>query len=339
MKSKNPTLVGGVRTEELVYLQGKILIYYLYNMILLTSVIFVLSAGLTSGGILLGNRLRSMNRVSGLTSMLYFLIFIFTFGFYALWGQTIIKVMISEIVTDQLLKRIIHTFVLMGLPFVVLAWLMLIKFTREITLRKKESFFTFAFLFIHLGLVFATGWAFYEWPELDAMLLLKYFYLGPGSITIFLSVLFLITQKEKRMLLLYPDRLLLAASLAIFYIIEAILLINYTGNQIIGLAFIFFFFTGKAFVPVWIRYRIKQPEPVSSDSGALSFKDFCTNYDISARESEIVKEICNGLSNGEIADKLFITLQTVKDHTHRIYIKANVRNRMQLMTLVQKYEA
>ncbi|MDT8374569.1 MAG: LuxR C-terminal-related transcriptional regulator [Bacteroidales bacterium] len=48
--------------------------------------------------------------------------------------------------------------------------------------------------------------------------------------------------------------------------------------------------------------------------------------------------MCNGLSNQEIADRLFISLQTVKDHTSRIYTKTNVRNRMQLMTLVRSVE-
>jgi DNA-binding NarL/FixJ family response regulator len=63
--------------------------------------------------------------------------------------------------------------------------------------------------------------------------------------------------------------------------------------------------------------------------------EFFTRHEISPREADIIREICNGLSNQEIADKLFITLQTVKDHTSRIYTKTNVRNRMQLMTLVR----
>ena len=53
----------------------------------------------------------------------------------------------------------------------------------------------------------------------------------------------------------------------------------------------------------------------------LSFEEFCKKFEVSPRETDIVREICNGLSNKEISEKLFISLQTVKDHTHRIYIK------------------
>jgi DNA-binding NarL/FixJ family response regulator len=57
---------------------------------------------------------------------------------------------------------------------------------------------------------------------------------------------------------------------------------------------------------------------------------------ITRREGEIVEHICKGMTNQEIADKLFISLQTVKDHTHRIYLKLDVKNRMQLIHLLQK---
>ncbi len=68
----------------------------------------------------------------------------------------------------------------------------------------------------------------------------------------------------------------------------------------------------------------------------LSFEEFCRKYEVSPRESEIIWEICNGLSNKEISEKLFISLQTVKDHTHRIYIKTNVKSRVQLINLVKE---
>jgi DNA-binding CsgD family transcriptional regulator len=56
---------------------------------------------------------------------------------------------------------------------------------------------------------------------------------------------------------------------------------------------------------------------------------------ITRREREIIDLICTGKTNQEIADSLFISLQTVKDHTHRIYLKLEVKNRMQLIHLLR----
>jgi DNA-binding NarL/FixJ family response regulator len=44
--------------------------------------------------------------------------------------------------------------------------------------------------------------------------------------------------------------------------------------------------------------------------------------------------MCLGKTNKQIADELFISLQTVKDHTHRIYSQLGVRSRMQLVQLM-----
>ncbi|MBK6281699.1 MAG: hypothetical protein IPF54_02645 [Draconibacterium sp.] len=52
------------------------------------------------------------------------------------------------------------------------------------------------------------------------------------------------------------------------------------------------------------------------------------NMDVlSIREIEIIKHIANHLSNKEIADKLFISLNTVKTHLKNIYLKFEVDNR------------
>jgi DNA-binding CsgD family transcriptional regulator len=59
-------------------------------------------------------------------------------------------------------------------------------------------------------------------------------------------------------------------------------------------------------------------------------------HQITKRERQIVREICSGKTNREIAATLFISLQTVKDHTHRIYSKLGVGSRLQL---VQKITA
>jgi len=48
---------------------------------------------------------------------------------------------------------------------------------------------------------------------------------------------------------------------------------------------------------------------------------------LSARETEILRQVSRGLSNREIADQLSITVGTTKGHLHRIIRKLDVRNR------------
>ena len=50
---------------------------------------------------------------------------------------------------------------------------------------------------------------------------------------------------------------------------------------------------------------------------------------ISRREFEVLELMAKGLSNQEIADKLFISLNTVKTHTSNLFIKLEVKRRTQ----------
>ncbi len=55
---------------------------------------------------------------------------------------------------------------------------------------------------------------------------------------------------------------------------------------------------------------------------------------LSQRERELLKFLLAGLSNKEIADKLFLAEQTVKNHLSIIYSKLNVKNRSQALALL-----
>ena len=57
------------------------------------------------------------------------------------------------------------------------------------------------------------------------------------------------------------------------------------------------------------------------------FKKLDSEVDISARELDTLKLIAEELTNQEIADKLFISLNTVKTHLKNIFIKLDVDNR------------
>jgi DNA-binding CsgD family transcriptional regulator len=55
---------------------------------------------------------------------------------------------------------------------------------------------------------------------------------------------------------------------------------------------------------------------------------------LTVRELEIVSAICRGESNQEIADRLFLSFHTVKNHIYRIYQKLGIQNRSQLTGMV-----
>ena len=55
--------------------------------------------------------------------------------------------------------------------------------------------------------------------------------------------------------------------------------------------------------------------------------------ELTAREQEILRLIANGLSNGEIANELYISDTTVKTHVTHILQKLNLRDRVQAVVL------
>lgn len=60
-------------------------------------------------------------------------------------------------------------------------------------------------------------------------------------------------------------------------------------------------------------------------------------YGLTPRESEVVELIYEGLPIRAIGEKLFISENTVKKHTHNIFKKMNISNRAQLMKIVHGY--
>lgn len=72
-------------------------------------------------------------------------------------------------------------------------------------------------------------------------------------------------------------------------------------------------------------------------SNATKFSwDNLTDYNITPREREVIILLVKGLSYKAIADKLFISIPTVKSHATNIYQKLDVSNKMELVNLLKK---
>ena len=67
-----------------------------------------------------------------------------------------------------------------------------------------------------------------------------------------------------------------------------------------------------------------------SDTSAL-----VTAASITAREQKVLRLLAQGLSNREISQRLVITVNTVKSHLRRIYLKLEVQNRAQAVIRAQ----
>lgn len=55
------------------------------------------------------------------------------------------------------------------------------------------------------------------------------------------------------------------------------------------------------------------------------------NKRVTKRETEVAKLICQGLSNRQIAEELFISEKTVKTHVSNLLVKVGLKDRMQLI--------
>jgi DNA-binding CsgD family transcriptional regulator len=299
--------------------------------------VFILSVALTAGGIILTSRLRSRYKSEVFSSLLYFQIFIYTFGFYGIWGQVAIRALLSRTFAAEGLSRLSDLALMLGLPFLIFAWLMLITFTRSLSGRKQSRWFVPSFLLANFSVLVIFGYLITRESNFNTALIIRYYYIVLNLVYFFIaSYLFHFPWKGLQVVHEH-DRRIIATALFIVMLLQCIPLMFYSGQSWLGIIFIFAFFLGNTFLPLYFSYGTLFPSLASDEGESNDFKDFCSKFDVSPRESDVIREICKGLSNKEISEKLFISLQTVKDHTHHIYIKTNVKSRVQLINMVKDY--
>ena len=85
-------------------------------------------------------------------------------------------------------------------------------------------------------------------------------------------------------------------------------------------------------VPVEVTVEVQVPtkEPFVLDQNRLQ------KLGITTRELEILQLIADGLSNREIAEKLFVSENTVKTHSSRVFDKLNAKRRTQAVQMAKE---
>lgn len=110
------------------------------------------------------------------------------------------------------------------------------------------------------------------------------------------------------------------------------LIIDYVLEIYIGAIAIIFTSLG-----IWLALKLAKPKTVivekevylKADINFILNEKQIQKLGISKRELEVLQLMANGLSNQEIADKIFVSLNTIKTHSSKLFEKLEVDRRTQ----------
>jgi DNA-binding CsgD family transcriptional regulator len=293
------------------------------------------------------HQLSQKYRLSFLSIYFYFLIFLNIFGIYGIAGSRIIRGVLVNLGTESTsIEYITLVFTYLGIPFLVLSMYMFVRLCTEMIKKDLSTRFNLIYFSLQFLLFLAYGLALVMISRFGE----NRFDLIKRIIQITYSALFALNSYFALGLLFFHQRRLLDVnerkSIRIFGLLYLIIIttllalinLSHLSPWLEGFFLILLF--ASHLIPIFFlniyidKYYI---EPVVVVDFNKSVQDFAAKYGISGREQEIIELICKGKSNQDISDCLFISLQTVKDHIHRIYLKTDVKNRVQLANLIRSF--
>ncbi|MDB5145394.1 MAG: response regulator transcription factor [Mucilaginibacter sp.] len=101
-------------------------------------------------------------------------------------------------------------------------------------------------------------------------------------------------------------------------------------------------FTGLG---IWLALKLRKPkvQTVVIEKEIFTVRtDFSINHNevsrlnLSKRELEVLQLMADGLSNQEIASRLFVSLNTIKTHSAQIFEKMEVKRRTQAVDMAKR---
>jgi len=301
---------------------------------------FIFCSAITAAAIMIGYNLITTYSNRFLRSYFYYLITFYAFAFYGLWAQLLVRFGLNTTSIDSDGLGLLTNFLpALGMPFLIISWIMLIKMAShlcEITIGlKKEIIIHLAIIVLSALIVSSTIFMFTEsyWSVSNWLPVIPFTGLFVME-TIYFLVYVIKTSTGaggKRKNLLYYNFLLLGA----LVLRITLFIVVFFYPWFLPVAITLYFLTNL--IPLIYLWRKSDEEFLpfqTASSSSEKLETLVKKFGISKREQEIIKQISLGMTNQQIADKLFISLQTVKDHTHRIYRKTGVNSRMKLITLL-----
>jgi len=291
-------------------------------------------------------RLMKRYRSPFLGSYFYYMVFLYIFGTYSLAGAGILQHLLSRMEIDQDLIHSASLFaIFLGIPFLALAKFMFVRSILDFLNKKASTSFLIIYFFILTSAfvlygVYMIRLTRFELGDYQDLILIQRWAFAAFMITLYLSAfLFILFSTRKLSDLPAKKYIRIFGSWYLAYMVLCISSLAFTSYRLISHQVFFLIFLSWHLIPllfmnIYLNRYQKQEQPLPGDFEAR-LRAFASEHDISRRECEVVRLICQGMANQEISDSLFISLQTVKDHIHRIFVKTGVKNRVQLTNMLR----
>ena len=302
---------------------------------------FVLCLGLTVASVLVSRQLLTTYASEFLRHHFYYLAAFHAFAFYGLWGQILTRYLLGSLdLETAVVDRVAGILPVLGVPFLFMSWILLLNMACSMFGKTFKpiwhSLHAVALLALLAGTWLAVTLLQAESTtatlgliEAVAMVGIELFYF---SVFLVLAWRFRAAAERDRRGVLLAFALLLAGAYAARSLLAGLVLVDVRLAPIALLA------VHASNLPPLLYLRAKADRvfaPVKAEQATkLGMAHMLDRYGVTKRERQIVEKICLGKTNKQIADELFISLQTVKDHTHRIYSKIGINNRMQLVQMM-----
>jgi DNA-binding CsgD family transcriptional regulator len=278
-------------------------------------------------------------------SYFYYLVFLYIFGAYSLIGSGVLEhLLIRMEVGPETLHSARLFMILLGIPLLALSKYMLLRCISELLQRKANVTLTVIYFILSIGALALYGTFVIRLTRFRVgeyqVLVTAQRWVFAGFMVVMYSAAFMMTMVHSRKMIL-QDRSF-SRQFGIWYLLFMVLTCSFfllSGlHEIISYIFIFIFLSWHLIPILFLSLYL---EKYHGHKAAVQegFEEllmcFSGKYEISNRECEVIRLISKGMSNQEISDALFISLQTVKDHIHHIFIKTGVKNRIQLTNLIR----
>lgn len=308
--------------------------------------IILLVIPLIAGGvaIFLTYQLMKKHSLPFVSSYFYYIIFLFIFGGYSLIGSGILEQIFIRMEADPKIIQSGRFFnILLGIPLLVLANFMLLRTITDFFGRKIHLAMTFTYFLLSLTVFAIYGFFVVRLTRFDLgeykllVSVQRWVFIGFTEIMymlVFFTALFL-SEKTKE----YKQRFIrvFGSWYLLYMILSCVSFFLIPKHDVVAFIFIFIFLSWHL-IPILFLNLYLEKYHGKTTIQELDFESklnlLVEEFEISKREREVIQLICKGLSNQEISDALFISLQTVKDHIHHIFVKTGVKNRIQLNNLI-----